>query len=458
MSDRVLPHSLEAERAVIGAALLNPDAFDLAVAAVHADDFYRAAHRSIWSHLCQLSVQGAPLDLVSVNESLSKVGELEEVGGPVYLAGLIDGVPRSTNIAHYASIVREKAQLRQLIVTASRMVNDAYEAEEDAHAIVEQAEQAIFALAEGANVTGFVRVGSLLPGIFDKLELLHQSKQGVTGLSTGIRDLDDLTRGLQPGNLILIAARPSMGKSSLAVNIAEHLTGPAFRKHVALCSLEMSSEELMMRQLASAARVDGHRLQSGYLGERDWARLSTAMAEIAAATMYIDETPHIGVFDLRGRARRLKTEHGLDLLIIDYVQLMDAPERTDKRGDNRALEIGTMSRALKVLARELNIPIILLSQLSRQPEARQDHRPMLSDLRESGALEQDADVVLFLYRDEVYHPDRSDNKGIAEIIIGKQRNGPLGTVKVAFQKEYTRFENLAAGDRYEDQRLPVGDR
>lgn len=455
MTDRTLPHSLEAERAVLGAVLLNPDALNLAADVVKAEHFYRDAHRRIWTHICQLSVQGAPYDLVSVNESLSRSGELDEVGGPVYIAALIDGVPRSTNVAHYGQIVHDKFDLRQVIFAAGKMLESAYAAEDDAHTVVEEAERAIFDIAEGTTQTGFVQVGALLPGVMEKLELLYQNKQGVTGVPTGFQDLDDMTRGLQPGNLILIAARPSMGKTSLAVNIAEHVAGPKVARPVGVFSLEMSSDELMMRQLASAARVDSHRLASGYIGERDWARLAHAMGQIAEAKLHIDETPNIGAFELRARARRLKAEHGLDLLIVDYVQLMESHE---KKAENRTLELGAISRALKVLARELRIPIILLSQLSRAPELRSDHRPMLSDLRESGSLEQDADVVLFLYRDEVYHPDRDDNKGIAEIIIGKQRNGPLGTVKVVFVKEYTRFENLAAGAQYEDQRLPVGDR
>jgi replicative DNA helicase len=287
----------------------------------------------------------------------------------------------------------------------------------------------------------------------ERLELFQRTKRGVTGIPTGFTDLDDMTRGLQPGNLVLIAARPAMGKTSFAINIAEHVAGPKVGKTVGVFSLEMSSDELMMRQLASAARVDSHRLQSGFMSERDWSRLSAAMGIIAESQLHLDESPNLGVFELRARARRLKAEHNLDLLIIDYVQLM---ESQDTKAENRTLEIGAISRGLKILARELAIPILLLSQLSRAVESRSDKRPMLSDLRDSGALEQDADVVLFIYRDEVYYPNKGDNSGLAEVIIGKQRNGPIGTVKLSFIKEYTRFENFI--EEPADARLPMGDR
>jgi replicative DNA helicase len=454
VAERTLPHNLEAERAVLAAILVHNDALNTAAELVTDAHFFREAHRRLYRHICQLSLQGVEIDLVSLKESLSRAGELDEVGGPAYLAALVDGVPRSTNIGHYATIVREKSELRSVIFAASKMMQRAYDAEDDAHDVVEEAERVIFQIAEGTARNGFTSVGALLPGVMQKLELICSTKQAVTGVPTGFTDLDELTRGLQPGNLILVAGRPSMGKTSFAMNVAEHVSVKVGLT-VGVFTLEQSSEELMMRSIASAARIDGHRMQSGYLGERDWARLSYAVGALAEAKLHIDETANLGVFEMRARARRLKAEHGLDLLIIDYVQLMTSQE---KKAENRTLELGAISRALKILARELQVPVVLLSQLSRAPELRSDHRPMLSDLRESGSLEQDADMVLFLYRDEYYHPDRDDNKGMAEAIIAKQRNGPLGTVKLVFLREYTTFENLARSESYEDRRLPIGDR
>jgi replicative DNA helicase len=451
--ERVLPHNLEAEKAILGAVLMNPDAINVVADVVKAEHFFRVAHRRIFAHLSQLSVQGVTIDLIALNESLTRSGELEAVGGPAYISALLDGVPRSTHVEHYGRIVRERAELRDVINAATRMLAKAYTAGDDARQVIEEAERAIFQIAEGTTRNGFRPVGELLPAVMERLELFQRTKRGVTGIPTGFTDLDDMTRGLQPGNLVLIAARPAMGKTSFAINIAEHVAGPKVGKTVGVFSLEMSSDELMMRQLASAARVDSHRLQSGFMNERDWSRLSAAMGAIAESQMHLDESPNLGVFELRARARRLKAEHSLDLLIIDYVQLM---ESQDAKADNRTLEIGAISRGLKILARELAIPILLLSQLSRAVESRSDKRPMLSDLRDSGALEQDADVVLFIYRDEVYYPNKGDNRGLAEVIIGKQRNGPIGTVKLSFIKEYTRFENFA--DEPVDARLPMGDR
>lgn len=453
--DRTLPHNLEAERAVLGAILLHPDAMNDAGEILREGHFFRDAHRRIYKHLCALSLQSADMDLVTLKDALTRAGELEEVGGPTYIAALLDGVPHSTNIGSYAAIVKEKADLRDLIAAGQRMVARAYEAEDDARAVIEDAERAIFDIAEGHTRAGFASVGSLLPGVMDKIEAIHQSRSSVTGIPTGFVDLDDMTRGFQPGNLILLAARPSQGKSALAINIAQHVGGRV-GKHVGVFSLEMSQEELMLRMLASSARVDGHRMQSGWLGERDFGRLAHAMQEIADAKIHLDESANLNVFEMRARARRLKAEHGLDLLIVDYLQL--AAGQQDRKAENRTLELGAMSRALKILARELKIPVLVLSQLSRAPELRSDHRPILSDLRESGALEQDADVVLFLYRDEYYHPNRDDNAGLAELIIGKQRNGPIGTVKLTFLREFTRFENIAPAGAVDDRQLPYGDR
>lgn len=450
---RVLPHNLDAERAILGAVLLENEALNAAAEVIRPTDFFRDAHRRIFSHMMTLSLASSPIDFVSLNESLTRKGELDAIGGPVYISALVDGLPRSTNIDHYARIVKEKARLRSLIVAAQKMQAEAYEAEEDVDTILEEAGRIIFEIQQGGVSEGFVSVGSLLPGVMEKLETIYRTKQGLTGIPTGFRDLDDMTRGLQPGNLILIAARPSQGKTALAINIAQHVSSVADR-YVGVFSLEMSSEELMIRQLAATARIDSHRLQTGFLGERDFGRLSIAMGEIGSSKLYIDQSPHLGVFEMRARARRLKAEHGLDLLIVDYIQL--AASGDERRAENRTLELGAMSRALKVLARELAIPVVVLSQLSRAPELRSDHRPILSDLRESGALEQDSDVVVFIYRDEYYHPDKAESQGQAELIVAKQRNGPTGTVKLAFRREYTRFENLTTEP--EDARLPMGDR
>lgn len=459
LEQRTLPHNLEAERSILGAILLHNDAFSEAAETVTETHFFRDAHRRLFKHMCVLSLQGTEIDFVSLKESLSRTGELDEVGGPAYISALIDGVPRSSNVSHYATIVREKANLRDVIFAANRMMARAYTCEDDAHQVVEEAEQVIFQIAEGSTRTGFQPTRTLLTGIFDKLEAICTTKQSVTGVPTGFTEFDEMTRGLQPGSLVLIAGRPSMGKTSLAINIAEHASMKAGRT-VGVFSLEQSGEELMMRSLASEARIDGHRMQSGYLGERDWSRLAQALGALSEATLHIDETANIGVFEMRARARRLKTEYGLHLLVVDYVQLMSSPEN-EKRSENRTLELGKISRSLKILARELAVPVVLLSQLSRAPELRSDHRPMLSDLRESGSLEQDADVVVFVYRDEYYHPggtyqDGSSNAGIAELIIAKQRNGPLGTVKLAFEKSFTKFENLAT-DNYADRHLPYGE-
>lgn len=454
MDERTMPHTLEAERSVLGAILLHQDALHEATLWISPDDFYRDAHRRMFRHMVELSMRGEPIELVSLNASLRRTGELDEVGGPMYIAALVDGVPRSTNIAHYAQLVRRMADLRSVIHVGNRMAASAFLAEDETLDIIGQAETALFAIAERAAKKGFVSAKDLVAGMLEKLEVLMHTKSGITGLSTGYDDLDADTCGLQPGDLVLVAGRPSMGKTALAVNIAEHVAR-TLQQPVGVFSIEMSAEQLMLRSLAGAARVDSHRLRAGYLRESDWARLSVALGTIAESKLFIDETANIGVMEMRAKAKRLQTEHGLALLIVDYVQLMAGE---DKRDENRTIELGKISRGLKIIARELHVPVIVVSQLSRAPELRADHRPMLSDLRESGSLEQDADVVLFLYRDEVYHPDKPETQGIAELIIAKQRNGPIGTVKLVFIREFTRFENLALEAQAADQRLPMGDR
>ncbi|HEX4565289.1 MAG TPA: replicative DNA helicase [Vicinamibacterales bacterium] len=442
--ERTLPHNLEAEKSVLGAILIHNDAFNHAAELIDSRDFYRDAHRRIFDKMVALSERNDAIDLVTLKEELQRSGELEEVGGPAYIASLADGVPRSANVEHYARIVKEKATLRNLIHSANRILADAYQAEEDADLILDGAEKAIFEIAEDRIREGFVPLRDLVQSSFATIEKLQQHKGLVTGVPTGFVDLDEMTSGLQPSDLVLVAARPSMGKTSLVLNIAQHI-GTQTEMTVGFFSLEMSKEQLFMRMLTSEARIDAHRFRSGYLNEKDYGRLSHALGTLAEARVFIDDTASIGVLEMRAKARRLQAEHGLHLLIIDYIQLMQGRGRFESRQQ----ELASISRSLKGLAKELKIPIVALSQLSRAPETRSDHRPQLSDLRESGALEQDADLVMFIFREEQYRTEdgqpNQEAEGVAEIIVGKQRNGPTGVVKLAFIKEHTRFENLAQG-------------
>jgi replicative DNA helicase len=443
IAERTLPHNLEAERSVLGAILLNNDAFNLAAEVIDTRDFFRDAHRRIFDAMVALAERGNAIDLVTLKEELGRSGEIEEVGGPAYVAQLVDGVPRSTNVEHYARIIKEKSTLRNLIASANRILTSAYEAEDDAEVILDDAERQIFAIADDRIRDGFVSLRDLAQSSLETIERLHAHQGLVTGVPTGFTDLDEMTSGLQPADLIIIAARPSMGKTSLVLNIAQHV-GTKTDMAVGVFSLEMSKEQLFLRMLTAEARIDAHRLRGGFLGERDWGRLSEAIGTLSDAKIFIDDSPSVGVLEMRAKCRRLAAEHGLNLVIVDYVQLMQARGRFE----NRTLELASISRSLKGLAKELNVPIVVLSQLSRAPESRADHRPQLSDLRESGALEQDADVVVFIYREDQYadkNAPPAESQGVAELIIGKQRNGPTGVVKLAFLREFTRFENLAAG-------------
>jgi replicative DNA helicase len=446
VSERTLPHNLEAERSVLGAILLHSDAFNLAAEVIDSGDFFRDAHRRIFDKMVALSERHGAIDLVTLKDELGRAGELDEVGGPAYIAALVDGVPRSMNVEHYARIIKEKATLRNLIFSANKILATAYDGAEEADVILDQAENAIFAIADDKVRDGFVSMRELAHASLDTIEKLSSRRELVTGVPTGFTDLDEMTSGLQPSDLIIVAARPSMGKTSLVLNMAQHV-GTKTDMTVGFFSLEMSKEQLFMRLLTSEARIDAHRMRGGFLGEKDWTRLSAAIGTLSEAKIFIDDTPSIGVLEMRAKCRRLKSEHGLHMIIIDYIQLMQGRGRFE----NRTLEVASISRSLKGLAKELSVPVVVLSQLSRAPEARSDHRPQLSDLRESGALEQDADVVAFIYRDDVYQdktqPAPTDAQGVAEIIIGKQRNGPIGTVKLAFIREYTRFENLALGNQ-----------
>jgi len=444
VAERTLPHNLEAERSVLGAILLHNDTFNLAAEVIDAGDFFREAHRRIFDKMVRLAERGEAIDFVTLKEELSKSGDLDEVGGPAYIAALVDGVPRSTNVAHYARIIKEKATLRNLIFSANKILATAYDAEEDADVILDEAEHAIFAIADDKIGDGFVSLKTLAQSSLDTIEALHARKELITGVPTGFTDLDEMTSGLQPSDLVIIAARPSMGKTSLVMNIAQHV-GTKTGMTVGIFSLEMSKEQLFLRMLTAEARIDAHRLRGGFLGERDWGKLSQAIGTLSEAKIFIDDSASIGVLEMRAKCRRLSSQHGLHLIIVDYIQLMQGRGRFE----NRTLEVASISRSLKGLAKELHVPVVVLSQLSRAPESRSDHRPQLSDLRESGALEQDADVVAFIYREEQYadkNAPPSDAQGVAEIIVGKQRNGPTGVVKLAFIREFTRFENLALGN------------
>jgi replicative DNA helicase len=438
--ERTLPHSLDAEKSVLGAILISNDAFNHAAELIDAHDFFRDAHRRIFDKMVVLSLRGIAIDFITLKDELAKAGELDEVGGPAYIASLADGVPRSTNVEYYARIVKEKATLRNLIHSANKILVEAYQAEQEPDLLLDEAERAIFAIAEDRIRAGFVPLRDLVQSSFTTIEKLQQTKGAVTGVPTGFADLDEMTTGFQPGDLVVIAARPSMGKTSLVLNMAQHV-GTSTDMTVGFFSLEMSKEQLFMRMLTSEARIDAHRFRTGLLTEKDYGKLSHALGTLAEARVFIDDSASIGVLEMRAKARRLKAEHGLHLLVIDYLQLMQGRGRFESRQQ----EVSAISRSLKGLAKELGVPIIALSQLSRAPEGRTDHRPQLSDLRESGAIEQDADVVMFIYRPEVYEKEETkpEDQGVAEIIVGKQRNGPIGTVRLSFLNQYTRFENYA---------------
>ena len=436
VSERPLPHNLEAEKAVLGAVLIHNPQINLAVElGIASQDFYRHAHQQIFDKMVSLSERDEVIDLVTLKEELNRAGNLNEVGGPAYIASLVDGVPKSTNVEYYAKIVKEKAILRSLIGSANKILSTAYQAEADSDEQLDRAEQSIFEIADQRLEGGFVKLHELLPGGVETIEKLQEHKDFLTGVPTGFTELDKLTSGFQPSDLVIVAARPAMGKTSLALNIAQYV-GTKTEKTVGVFSLEMSKEQLFLRMLTSEARIDAHKFRGGYLGSEEYKKLSDALGALGEASVFIDDSSSITVLEMRAKARRLKSEHGLHLLIVDYLQLMQGRGRFE----NRNLELASISRSLKSLAKELMVPVVALSQLSRAPESRSEHRPQLSDLRESGALEQDADVVLFIYREDQYDR-KAENENTAEVIIGKQRNGPTGTVRLAFLKEITRFEN-----------------
>jgi len=436
----VPPQNLDAERSVLGSLLIDEEAIGHALEILDQSWFYDEAHRKIYGAVLELYNNRKNVDLITLSDKLKGDGLLESVGGVPYLSLLIDSVPTSANVEYYATIVKEKGVLRQLIKNATHIVNECYESKKDIAEIVDSAEKLIFEISDLKHKQQAVHIKELVKNTIEKIDSLYQRKAHVTGLPTSYVDFDRMTSGLQPADLIIVAGRPSMGKSAFAASIMEHI-GIDQKKGVAFFSLEMSKEQLVQRMLCSQARVDAHKVRSGFLSPSDWPKLTSAAGRLSASKIFIDDTPAISAMELRAKARRLKSHQDIQLIVLDYLQLM----RGSYSVESRQQEISEISRSLKALARELSVPIIALSQLSRAVESRQDHRPQLSDLRESGAIEQDADVVCLLMREEYYNPTE-ENKGIAEIIIAKQRNGPVGSVKLSFIKEYMRFENLAHVD------------
>lgn len=434
---KIPPQNPEAEKSVLGAMLIDEEAIGLALEILNETWFYDEIHRRIFSAILDLYNHRKNVDLITLSEKLKSEGQLEAVGGQPYLTRLIDMVPTSANVEHYAHIVKDKGILRMLISNATKIVQESYEARTPVSEVVDNAERLIFEISDLKHSQNSVHIKELVKSTIERIDTLYQRKEHVTGLETGFTEFDRMTSGLQPSDLVIIAGRPSMGKSALASSILEH-AGLHLKKPVAFFSLEMSKEQLVQRMLCSQARVDAHKVRSGFLAPSDWPKLTSAAGRLSASNIFIDDTPAISALELRAKARRLKSHQDIQLIVLDYLQLMRGTTKTD----NRQQEISEISRSIKALARELSIPIVALSQLSRAVESRQDHRPQLSDLRESGAIEQDADVVVLMMREEYYNPTE-ENRGVAEINIAKQRNGPVGTVKLAFIKEFMRFENLA---------------
>jgi len=438
-SFKLPPQNIEAEQSILGGVLIENDALNTVVEFLEDGDFYREAHQKIFNCMIALSEKNEPLDLITLTNELKKKKELEEIGGASYLAGLVESVPTAANIAYYAKIVKEKSILRKLISTATDIVTQSYQERKDLEEFLDEAEQAIFRISENQVRPAFYPIKDIVKESFKVIERLYEKKELITGVPSGFKDLDRKTAGFQNADLIIVAGRPSMGKTALCLNIAQQ-AAINVKVSTAIFSLEMSKEQLAIRMLCSEARVDSARLRSGFLSESDWPKLTMAAGALSDAPIFIDDSAAISVLELRAKARRLKADRGLGLVIVDYLQLMRGRSGVERREQ----EISEISRSLKALAKELNIPVIAISQLSRKAEDRPGRRPQLSDLRESGAIEQDADVIIFIYRDEVYNPD-SDHKGTAEVIIGKQRNGPTGKVDLSFISEFTTFKDLFRG-------------
>ncbi|MCZ6537167.1 MAG: replicative DNA helicase [Gammaproteobacteria bacterium] len=440
---RLPPHSVEAEQSILGGLMLDNSGWDRIADLVHGGDFYRRDHQLIFEAIGALSEKSIPSDAVTVSEHLEKCGQLDDAGGLAYIASLVRDTPSAANIKAYAEIVRERSMLRELIRVGGEIAGSAHANDgRGAADLVDEAERKVFEIAEQGQRagSGFVGLRKILPGVIDRLDELSHSDGDITGVATGFQKFDDLTAGLHGGELIIIAGRPSMGKTTLAMNIAEN-AAIACQVPTAIFSMEMSAEQLAFRMIGSIGRVNQSKLRTGRFSDEDWTRINSAVAIMSQAPIFIDDTPALSPTEIRARSRRLKREHGLGLIVVDYLQLMGISGTRE----NRATEISEISRSLKALAKELDVPIVALSQLNRGVEQRTDKRPIMSDLRESGAIEQDADLIAFIYREEVYDPD-TPRKGVADIIIAKQRNGPIGDLHLTFLGEYTRFENLIAED------------
>ncbi len=439
-SHKIPPQHIEAEQSVLGGILIENEAINKVLEVLAPEDFYREAHRKIFDAMIALSERDEPADLITMTNELRKRGHLEEIGGASYLASLIDSVPTAANIEYYARIVREKAVLRKLIETSTEIITQSYQDRSDVESFLDEAERSIFEISERRVKPSFYSIRQIVKESLDTISKLYEKKELITGVPSGFKDLDKMTAGFQPSDLIIVAGRPSMGKTAFCLNIVQYAAIER-RIPIAIFSLEMSKEQLVIRMLCSQSQVDGNRLRTGFLQESDWTKLTLAAGTLYDAPIYIDDTAALSVLELRAKARRLKAEHHLGMIVIDYLQLM----KGRSRAESRQQEISEISRSLKALAKELNIPVIAVSQLSRKTEERHGNRPQLSDLRESGAIEQDADVILFLFREEVYNR-QEDNQGKAEVIIGKQRNGPIGKVDLAFLDRFTTFKDLYKGE------------
>jgi replicative DNA helicase len=435
--EKIPPQNLEAEMAVLGSMLIEEDAIPLVLEIMDEDYFYKDAHKKIFSSIIKLYDSNREVDLITLTNELKRQGYLEDVGGASYLTALTSLVPTAANVQYYARIVKEKFILRSLINTATQIVADSFNTQADTDQLLDKAERLIFEISTHKVEKEVIKLSEIIKDSIEAIDSLYQRKANITGIPTGFHEFDIRTAGLQSSDLIVVAGRPSMGKSAFACCVIEHV-GVIEKLPVAIFSLEMSKEQLVQRMLCSHARVEAHKVRTGFLSQSDWPKLVSAAGKLSEAPIFIDDTPGISVLELRAKARRLKSRHDVKLFIVDYLQLMQGLAKAE----NRQQEIAEISRSIKALARELKVPIVAISQLSRAVEARTDHRPQLSDLRESGAIEQDADVVALLLREEYYNPTE-ENKGTAELIIAKQRNGPVGSMRLAFMKEYTRFENLA---------------
>ncbi|HEY4623281.1 MAG TPA: replicative DNA helicase [Solibacillus sp.] len=443
MIERVPPHNKEAEQSIIGAIFLQPESLIVASERLQPHDFYQTAHQQIFEVMLELSDKGSPVDVVTVSEVFAARKSLEEIGGLSYLLELSNAVPTASNVEYYADIVNEKSILRRLIRTATKIVDDGYMREDEVGELLSDAERSIMEVANKRNASDFRHIEGVLHETFDNIEQMHQNKGDVTGISTGYVDLDKMTAGFQRNDLIIVAARPSMGKTAFALNIAQNAAVRS-KQNVAIFSLEMGAEQLVMRMLCAEGLIDAQRLRTGSLENEDWNKLMLAIGSLSKSGIYIDDSPGLRVNEIRAKCRRLYQESGLDMILIDYLQLIQGSGRP---GENRQQEVSEISRSLKALARELKVPVIALSQLSRGVEQRQDKRPMMSDLRESGSIEQDADIVSFLYRDDYYNKEEdAPPNDLIEIILAKQRNGPTGTVKLAFNKQYNKFSNYTGED------------